>query len=132
MPLNNINPTETNAWKALKARFEETKDVHMKSLFSEDKNRKENFSLQFEDLTLDFSKNRIDAQTLDLLIELTAECNLNQGIEKYFNGDKINETENRAVLHTALRNNDEGSVEVDGFDVMPEVRATLNKTSYAT
>lgn len=127
MPLNNINPTETKAWKALKARFEETKDVHMKSLFSEDKNRKENFSLQFEDLTLDFSKNRIDAQTLDLLIELTDQCKLNQGIEKYFNGDKINETENRAVLHTALRNNDEGSVEVDGFDVMPEVRATLDK-----
>ena len=127
MSLININPTETKAWKKLNSHFEEMKDVHMKSLFLEDDNRKKNLSLAFESLHLDFSKNRLTQKTLDLLVELAKECKLDDAIEKYFEGDKINATENRAVLHTALRNIDSTPVVVDGKDIMPEVDETLGK-----
>lgn len=127
MSLININPTTTNSWKELDKHFEEIKDVHMKSLFLEDSERKEKMSLQFEDLKLDFSKNRITENTLELLVELAKECKLEDAIQKYFGGDKINETENRAVLHTALRNVGNEPVLVDGNDVMPEVNQTLSK-----
>jgi glucose-6-phosphate isomerase len=128
MPLKNINPTKTNSWNELKAHFEEISGVHMKTLFLKDRNRGESFRLKFEELTVDFSKNRVNAQTLKTLVELAEECELGDGIEKYFSGDKINATENRAVLHTALRNpNREPSVLVDGKDVLPEVHATLEK-----
>lgn len=99
----------------------------MKSLFHGDKNRKESFSLSFEELELDYSKNRINAETMELLIELAKETGLQDGIEKYFSGDKINATENRAVLHTALRNFTQESVLVDGKNVLPEVHSTLDK-----
>ena len=127
MSLININPTTTNSWKELDKHFEEIKDVQMKSLFLEDSERKENMSLQFEDLKLDFSKNRITENTLGLLVELAKECKLEDAIQKYFGGDKINETENRAVLHTALRNTGKDPILVDGKDVMPEVNQTLSK-----
>ncbi|WKK65985.1 glucose-6-phosphate isomerase [Lutimonas zeaxanthinifaciens] len=127
MSLFNINPTKTASWKELIKHYEETKDVHMKSLFLEDSDRKDKMSLQFEDLNLDFSKNRMTEKTMNLLVELAKECELEDAIEKYFGGDKINETENRAVLHTALRNKDANPILVDGKDVMPEVNETLNK-----
>ena len=127
MSLINVNPTETAAWKELSNHFEEIKDVQMKSLFLEDAKRKENLSLQFETLNLDFSKNRLTEKTLDLLVQLAKECKLDDAIEKYFDGDKINATENRAVLHTALRNLDDSPVMVDGVDIMPEVNQTLDK-----
>lgn len=127
MSLINVNPTETAAWKELSNHFEEIKDVQMKSLFLEDAKRKENLSLQFETLSLDFSKNRLTERTLDLLLQLAKECKLEDAIEKYFDGDKINATENRAVLHTALRNLDDSPVMVDGVDIMPEVNQTLDK-----
>ena len=127
MSLINVNPTETAAWKELSKHFEEMKDVQMKSLFLEDGNRKENLSLQFESLNLDFSKNRLTEKTLALLLQLAKECKLDDAIEKYFDGDKINATENRAVLHTALRNMDPKPVLVDGEDIMPEVNQTLDK-----
>lgn len=127
MPLKNVNPTKTASWKELTKHFDEIRDVPMKSMFKSDRNRKESFSLSFEELQLDYSKNRINSETMDLLIRLAEEAGLRDGIEKYFNGDKINATENRAVLHTALRNNTQGSVLVDGQDVLPEVHSTLDK-----
>ena len=127
MPLKNINPTTTSAWKELKRQYEAEKETKMKSLFLKDKNRKEKFSLHFEELDLDFSKNRITEQTLASLLELAEDCRLSDAIEKYFGGEKINATEKRAVLHTALRNFSGNPVFVDGQDVMPEVDATLAK-----
>ncbi len=127
MALKNINPTTTNSWKNLENHFEQIKEIHMKSLFQKDHNRKENFTLNFDDFTLDISKNRITEETLKYLIELANESELKDAIGKYFSGNKINETENRAVLHTALRNQNNNSVLVDGEDVMPEVKQTLQK-----
>ncbi len=127
MSLININPTTTTSWKELSKHYEEIKDVQMKSLFLQEANRKENMSLSFEELSLDFSKNRMTEETLALLLELAKESQLGDAIEKYFGGDKINETENRAVLHTALRNNDSDPILVNGQDIMPEVNQTLDK-----
>ena len=127
MPLINVNPTSTKAWKNLSGHFKEIKAVHMKSLFLADKDRKENLSLKFEGLSLDFSKNRMTEETLTYLLELAGECQLDDAIEKYFGGDLINATENRAVLHTALRNIDHNPIRVDGRDIMPEVNQTLDK-----
>lgn len=127
MSLLNINPTNTASWKKLQGHFEEIKDVQMKSLFLNDANRKKKMSLGFEDLNLDFSKNRMTEETLSHLLNLAKECKLDDAISKYFEGDKINATENRAVLHTALRNVDNAPILVDGQDIMPEVHQTLEK-----
>lgn len=128
MPLNTINPTRTEAWSKLRQHFNEIKETQMKNLFLNDSNRKKNLSLEFEDLHLDFSKNRVTDETMDLLVQLAEECDLKDGIEKYFSGEKINATENRAVLHTALRNSsDNDAIEVDGVNVLPEVHETLQK-----
>lgn len=127
MSLININPTHTKAWKELTAHYKEIKDVHMKSLFLADKDRKAKLSLEFEDISLDFSKNRITEKTLNHLLALAGECKLEDAIEKYFGGDIINVTENRAVLHTALRNTDHKPILVDGQDIIPEVHQTLEK-----
>ncbi len=127
MALKNTNPTETKSWKKLENHFDKIKNVHMKSLFLKDKTRKENFTLNFDDFILDYSKNRITEETLTYLLELAKETKLQDAIQKYFSGDKINVTENRAVLHTALRNQNKQAVKVDGEDVMPEVKETLAK-----
>jgi len=127
MSLININPTKTASWKELIKHYKEIKDVQMKSLFLEDSDRKHKMSLQFEDLNFDFSKNRMTEETLDLLTKLAEESKLDDAIEKYFVGDKINVTENRAVLHTALRNIDPEPILVNGQDIMPEVNQTLHK-----
>jgi len=127
MALININPTSTTSWNKLEKHYAEIKDIHMKSLFLQDKDRKDRFSLKFEDLTLDFSKNRITEETLGLLLDLAEESKLGDAITKYFEGDKINATENRAVLHTALRNTDQTPIIVDGKNIMPEVNLTLDK-----
>ena len=92
MPLKNLNPTKTKSWKELQSHFEEISKVHMKSLFLNDRNRAESFKLSFEELTLDYSKNRVNGETLRHLLELARECGLADGIEKYFGGDKINAT----------------------------------------
>ena len=127
MPLKNINPTQTESWKKLQLHFEQIKDVTMKSLFQKDNTRKEKFTLIFDEFNLDYSKNRITKETLSHLLNLASEAELQSAIEKYFNGDKINETENRAVLHTALRNQNNNEIKVGGFDVMPEIKQTLLK-----
>ncbi len=127
MALKNINPTRTKSWIKLQAHFEEMRDVEMKTLFQNDSNRKNNFSLSFDEIVLDYSKNRITEKTLDHLLQLAEESKLTDAITKYFNGDKINTTEDRSVLHTALRNQNNNIVNVDGDDVMPEVRQALGK-----
>lgn len=125
--LKRQNPTETKAWKGLEEHFSLIKNMHLKELFEKDANRFQNFSIQLEDILVDFSKNRINQETLDLLIKLAKETNLAEAINDMFSGEIINETEGRAVLHTALRNRSNTPVMVDGKDVMPDVNAVLAK-----
>jgi glucose-6-phosphate isomerase len=123
--LPNTNPTKTIAWKQLTQHYHNHAATTIKQHFEADPMRFEKFSLQFENILLDYSKNRVSEETLQLLLELARECGLPAAIEQMFNGAAINATENRAVLHTALRNRSERPVLVDGVDVMPEVRTVL-------
>ncbi|MAZ72097.1 MAG: glucose-6-phosphate isomerase [Flavobacteriaceae bacterium] len=116
--LPKIDPTTTKAWQALQVHYEATKDIHIKNLFAEDANRGDDFGMFWNDFFVDISKNRITAQTRDLLLQLAEEVHLKQAITAQFQGEKINETENRAVLHTALR---------DFSTMKPEVTACLQK-----
>jgi len=125
--LTKIDPTTTKSWKNLSDHFEQMKSVHMWDLFSEDSERFDKFSLRFNDILVDYSKNIITEETKKLLISLAEEVDLQDGIEKMFTGDKINETENRAVLHIALRNRGNAPIYVDGEDVMPRVNEVLEK-----
>ncbi|WP_432411082.1 glucose-6-phosphate isomerase [Rasiella sp. SM2506] len=113
-----INPTTTKAWKALQAHFEETKNLHIKDFFAEDGNRGKDFSISWKDFFVDVSKNRITPKTRELLLQLAEEVQLEKAIKAQFSGQKINETEERAVLHTALR---------DFSNMKPEVAASLQK-----
>lgn len=126
---HNIDPTQTKAWKKLTKHYEHTKDRTIKELFKEDKARFDKFHLTAAngDMLVDFSKNIIDEETLSLLLELASETKLKDNIEAMFNGEKINRTENRAVLHTALRNFSGNPVYVDGKDVMPDVKKVQEK-----
>jgi len=119
--------TETSSWKALATHHEDMRSVDMRSLFAEDPRRFERFSLRMDDLLFDYSKNRINEETMRCLVALAEESGLRERIGAMFSGEKINFTENRAVLHTALRNRSERPVLVDGEDVMPGVRAVLEK-----
>ncbi len=125
--MEKINPTKTQAWKKLKAHYKEMKNVQMKTLFEEDPKRFKKFSLKKDDILLDYSKNRITEETVDLLVELAHECQLKVGIKSMFAGDKINETEGRSVLHIALTHKGKRGIKVDGEDVMPFVREVLRK-----
>ncbi len=122
-----INPTETDAWKKLDACYSSFKGRHIKELFDGDSDRFQNYSLKFGDILVDYSKNLIDDTIRRLLIELAGECGLNEAIGSMFSGQKINVTENRAVLHVALRNRSNYPILVDGKDVMPEVNDVLNQ-----
>ena len=117
-----INPTTTNAWKALTAQYEQTKSIHIKQLFAEDEKRFNSYSLQFGDILFDYSKNNINSKTKELLLQLANECGSKDAIAAMFNGEKINGTEDRAVLHTALRDFSGKQILVDGKDVMPEIK----------
>ena len=121
MALQTQNPTQTKAWEALKKHFETIKNVQMKQLFEQDPNRASKFTIKWEDFLVDYSKNRIDQTTKELLLQLAQECHLKDAIEKYFDGDHINATENRSVLHTALRADKDQTILVDGQNVMPEI-----------
>jgi glucose-6-phosphate isomerase len=125
--LNDINPTETQSWKNLAVHFEEMKGIPMKVLFEEDDKRFEKFSIRFNEFLLDYSKNIITEDTMRLLIRLVNEAGLRDGIDKMFSGDRINQTEDRPVLHIALRNRENRPIYVDGEDVMQEIKAVLNK-----
>ena len=120
-----INPTTTPSWQALQQHYAEMKNVHMKDLFAADDLRAGKFSLSMQDLIFDYSKNIITEKTMQLLLQLANECGLSEAIDAMFGGEKINETENRAVLHTALRNFSGKAVVTDGKDVMPEVKNVL-------
>ncbi len=125
--LNKTNPLNTNAWNELRNHYVFMKDRHMKDMFDEDPDRFSEFSLRFEDMLVDYSKNIVSKETMRLLLELAEQVKLGDAIEKMFSGDKINETENRAVLHVALRNRSNNPICVDGANVMPQVNSVLQK-----
>jgi glucose-6-phosphate isomerase len=125
--LQKTNPTETRSWAQLQLHFEDIKEMHMVEMFKQDQNRFNKFSVQFEDILLDFSKNRIQEKTIDLLIRLAEELDLRGAIESMFTGEKINLTERRAVLHVALRNMNPDPIFVEGKDVMPDIKKVLKK-----
>ncbi|PRD48893.1 glucose-6-phosphate isomerase [Sphingobacterium haloxyli] len=119
----NVDFTTTQAYKYLADHYISINEKSLKQLFAEDPQRFEKFSLQLEDILVDFSKNRIDDKTLALLVQLAKECQLGEAIEAMFGGKKINQTEGRQVLHTALRNQSTRPVLVDGEDIMPKIKA---------
>lgn len=125
--LKNINPTETKTWAELKKHFESVKNVHTQTLFEKDPERAEKFSIEWNDFFVDYSKNRVDEKTMELLLQLAEESQLKDAIEKYFTGGLINATENRAVLHTALRADENSTVLVDGKNVLPEIKEVKQK-----
>lgn len=127
MALQAINPKQTTTWKKLQAHFEVLKNVQMQDLFANEPARAEKMHLQWKDFLVDYSKNIVTNETLDLLQELANEVQLKEAISKYFEGELINQTENRAVLHTALRAKENATVFVDGTNVMPEIYAVKNK-----
>ena len=124
MRLQKKNPTETKSWKALSMHFNKIKNIHLRDWFSEDASREETFHLHLGSLSVDFSKNRISEKTLKLLVDFAKEMGLEQAIELCFRGGIINEIENRAVLHTALRSEAE-EIEVRGENIIPQIQDTL-------
>jgi len=121
--------TERKEWKALEAHYQQVKDLHLRELFAENRQRAEELSMEAGALYLDYSKNRITSETMRLLIDLAEAVPLRESIAAMFSGQKINNTENRAVLHVALRNVSDSPILVDGEDVMPEVRRVLQQMS---
>ena len=121
MSLKSINPTKTQAWKKLETHFEFIKDQQMKDWFSINPKRADEMSIKWEDFFIDFSKNRLNTKTMSLFKNLVDEIKLSDAIPKYFNGDKINQTEDRAVLHTALREKKSAIVKANNGNVIPEV-----------
>ena len=127
MTANTTPLTQRPAWKALQDHYQTVKDLHLRTLFAEDRERGNRFTLEAEGIYLDYSKNRITKETLRLLIELAEHAGLRTRIDAMFKGEKINVTEQRAVLHTALRVPKSESILVDGQNVVPEVHAVLDK-----
>jgi len=127
MALKNINPTQTKAWKNLTTHFNEVKNEQLKDLFNKDERRKNKFTIAFNDFEFDFSKNRITEETIKNLLALAEESDLKNAMNAYFSGEKINQTENRAVLHTALRNPTNSEILVDGENITLQIKETLAK-----
>jgi len=127
MALQNTNPTKTLAWQNLQKRFQEMNTASMGEMFTNDSTRTEKFHFQWNDFVVDYSKNIIDQETMSLLIELAKEVHLKEAISQYFDGEIINQTENRAVLHTALRAKETAVIKVDGINVIPEIFEVKNK-----
>lgn len=125
--MKNIDPTKTEAWKKLEKHFLNIRELEMKNLFQEDPQRAEDLKIEWEDFYVDFSKNRITVETKEILLELAEECGLKNAINSYFKGDTINKTEDRPVLHTALRVPQNEEVIVDGKNVIPEVYMAKEK-----
>ncbi|WP_295652773.1 glucose-6-phosphate isomerase [uncultured Mucilaginibacter sp.] len=123
--LPKINFTQTKAYTYLSDHFDKVSEIHLKDLFKNDKARFSKFSVQFEDILVDYSKNRIDEETLALLVQCAKECMLKEAIAAMFSGEVINMTEGRPVLHIALRNQSNTPIYVEGKDVMPDVNAVL-------
>ena len=127
MSLQAVNPTQTQAWKKLQEHFKNGKHYAVKQLFEEDALRAQKFHINWQDFIVDYSKNRITSETLELLLQLAEEVHLKDAIQKYFSGEAINKTENRAVLHTALRAPENSSVFVNDTNVIPEIFNVKNK-----
>jgi glucose-6-phosphate isomerase len=126
MSLKNINPTKTSSWKSLKNHFNEIKDIEMKEMFKNGK-KASDFTINWDSFSIDFSKNRINKKTLSLLFDLATECDLYQAIEQQFCGVKINQTERRAVLHTAMRAKVNEEIIIDNQDVVPSIIESRKK-----
>ena len=122
-----LSLTELPAYKKLQQHYDKVKTLHMRRLFSVDPQRVDKLSIEHEGLFLDYSKNRVSCSTIQLLCDLAREVGLEKWRELMFTGEKINNTEKRAVLHTALRNCTSTPIIVDGEDVMPKINATLDK-----
>ena len=122
MSLSRINPAQTKAWTALQDHFDQENTSDIKSLFESESNRAKDFSIQWNNFYVDYSKNALSKKTMDLLIDLSKEVGLSEAIAHYFNGTAINETESRAVLHTALRDKDATPINVDGENIIPQIR----------
>jgi glucose-6-phosphate isomerase len=127
MALAQINPTVTEAWEKLTQHHAQISNTSLKEMFANDSQRAEKFHIQWQDFLVDYSKNILNQETINLLLNLAKEVKLEEAISQYFGGDAINQTENRAVLHTALRSPENQVVLVDGENVMPEVFAVKNK-----
>lgn len=127
MSLPTINPTQTAAWQKLQAHFAQMKTAQMQDLFAADAQRTEKFHIEWQDFLLDYSKNIVSEETLALLQDLATEVDLKSAIDQYFGGGLINQTENRAVLHTALRTQQTEPILVDGQDILPEIAAVKAK-----
>ena len=125
--MERARPTQRPAWQALLSHHQEVKDLHLRKLFAGDAKRGERMTLEAAGLYLDYSKNRITDETLRLLLDLAEQSGLRDRIEAMFRGDNINVTENRAVLHVALRAPRAASIMHDGKNVVPEVHAVLEK-----
>ena len=122
MSLSRINPAQTKAWTALQDHFDQENTSDIKSMFESESNRAKDFSIQWNNFYVDYSKNALSKKTMDLLIDLSKEVGLSEAIAHYFNGTAINETESRAVLHTALRDKDATPINVDGENIIPQIR----------
>jgi glucose-6-phosphate isomerase len=127
MALNTINPTNTASWGKLQQHFDDMHNVSMQDMFQEDVSRTAKFNLKWNDFLIDYSKNIIKQETIDLLLELANEVGLKKAISDYFDGEIINQTENRAVLHTALRAKESAVINVDGQNVVPEIYEVKRK-----
>lgn len=127
MALNTINPTETLSWGKLQNHFAEMQKASMKEMFEDDKSRTEKFNLQWNNFLIDYSKNIINQETIALLLDLANEVGLKNAIAEYFEGAIINQTENRAVLHTALRAKESAVIDVNGINVVPEIYDVKSK-----
>lgn len=127
MSLQNTNPTTTQAWSKLREHHHEMQFSSIKEMFVNDDKRAEKFTINWEEFLIDYSKNNINQTTIDLLLELAKEAGLSEAIQSYFSGENINQTEGRAVLHTALRANEKDTVLVEGKNVMPEIYAVKEK-----
>ena len=127
MSLKNNNPTKTIAWGKLNNHFREIKNKKISKYFDENSNRNNELTIKWKDFYVDFSKNRLEKKTINLFTELLKEIDLKDSIDKYFNGDRINKTENRAVLHTALRAENNSSLKLDGVDLQSEIKSAKNK-----
>src|SRR6516164_8159393 len=125
--MSTIPLTQRREWQALTQHYEKIKDVHLRQLFASDAKRGERFAVEDVGLYLDFSKNRINDETVQLLLALAEACELRQRIDAMFRGEKINLTENRAVLHVALRAPRDQSIILDGEDVVPKVHEVLDR-----
>src|SRR5690242_9246647 len=125
--LPKINPTTTKAWEDLQSHFSEMRSVHMRELFRKDPERFNKFSLSLDDILFDHSKNILSEKTIGLLLGLADACKLREAIEALYNGEPVNITEKRSVLHMALRNFSGNSFFAEGIDVMPAVKAVWSQ-----